>query len=138
MIFNTLTAFVRILIRQKLYSAINVIGLSIGISATLMISLYIKDELSYDAFHDDASWIYRLQSDWTINGVHGSLASSGRPTAEIMKKEIPGIEATLRLKGAPVTPIEYESKSVSSKKILRADFNFFSFFDFKLIEGKQR
>ncbi len=45
--------------RQKIYSAINIFGLTLGITSTLLLVLYIADELSYDRFHPDADRIYR-------------------------------------------------------------------------------
>ena len=59
MLTNYLITFLRILLRQKVYSAINVFGLAIGIEAAILIGLYIVDELSYDRFHADAVRIYR-------------------------------------------------------------------------------
>lgn len=60
MIKNYLTIVWRMLQRQKIYSAINIFGLTTGITASLLILLYVADELSYDRFHPDAERIYRV------------------------------------------------------------------------------
>jgi putative ABC transport system permease protein len=60
---NYLTIALRILMRQRTYSAINILGLTAGVTASLLILLYVADELSYDRFHDDADQIYRVTFD---------------------------------------------------------------------------
>ncbi|MCJ9428009.1 ABC transporter permease [Kordiimonas marina] len=65
---NYLNVALRNLIKHKLYSAINIIGLAVGLAACILISLYVRDELSFDKFWSNANNIYRLQTTFKIPG----------------------------------------------------------------------
>ena len=132
---NYLAIFTRILMRQKVYSAINIFGLAIGFAASLLIALYIHDELSYDKFHKDADRIYRLGIGVVLKGQQADYAITGPPVAETLYCEFPGIESHCRFWRQTATPIEYEYRSVSDQKLILADSNFFSFFTFNMLEG---
>ena len=71
---NYLVVAMRNLMRYQLYSAINITGLAIGLAGSILISLFIKDELSYDRFHEQADQIYRVI--W-----HGKVGSNEWKTA---------------------------------------------------------
>ena len=63
MLKNYFTIALRFMIRQKGFSFINIAGLTLGIAASLLILLYVTDELSYDRFHKDAARIYRITQE---------------------------------------------------------------------------
>ena len=130
-----LTIFIRILMRQKVYSFINIFGLAIGFAASLLIALYINDELSYDKFHNDADRIYRVGVGVMLKGEQSDFAVTGAPVAEALYNESPGIETHCRFWQKTATPIEYEYRRISDQKLIMADSNFFSFFSFKILEG---
>jgi putative ABC transport system permease protein len=138
MLQNYLTTFVRIFLRQKLYSVINVAGLAIGIAAFVLIGLYVLDELSYDKFHRDSDRIYRVALDGSFPG--GGKFNSVRcpyPLAEALLNESPAVEATVRVKHqlGGVEPVRYGERELTTKKFLYVDSSFFTFFDFKLLQG---
>lgn len=138
MLQNYLTTFIRIFIRQKIYSAINVLGLAIGIAAALLLALYITDELSYDKFHDNADRIYRVSARAVLAGQPAAYALSGAPVAENMYRDFAGIESYCRLWLRPVTIIEYETRNISDQHLIMADSNFFSFFSFRILAGNPK
>jgi putative ABC transport system permease protein len=135
MIKNYLKTALRIMLRQKAYSAINVIGLSVGIAATLMILIYIADELSYDKMHKDGDRIYRVGFSGRLQGNEFDGATSPAPVAEAMQKEIPEVQETVRFGLWRTMPISYGEKAFTEKRMLVADSNFFKFFDFEIIKG---
>src|SRR5687767_7419018 len=135
MLRNYITIFMRILIRQKVYSFINIFGLAIGFAASLLIMLYINDELSYDKFHKDADRIYRIGIGVVLKGQQSDYALTGPPVAETLYNEFSGIESHCRFWRQPATPIDYEYRSISDQKLVMADSNFFSFFSFNMLEG---
>jgi putative ABC transport system permease protein len=135
MIKNYLKTALRIMLRQKAYSAINVIGLSVGIAATLMILIYITDELSYDKMHKDGDRIYRVSISGRLQGNEFDGANSPAPVAEAMQKEIPEIEEVVRFGMWRTMPISYGEKAFTEKRMLIADSNFFKFFNFEIIKG---
>ena len=77
MIRNYLTVALRNLLRQPVYSLINVAGLAIGIAACMLIVLYIQDELSYDRYHPMADRIYRIVDDIESGGQ--TIQTAGSP-----------------------------------------------------------
>ncbi len=97
MIRNYLAIAFRHLYKRKFYTAINVIGLAIGLAAGLLITLYVLDELSYDRFHQRADRIYRVTTETNFNGNLSGSASTNYHVGEVIDDEIPEIETTLRV-----------------------------------------
>ena len=68
MLKNYFNIAFRNLLKHKFYSLLNILGLSTGLACFMLISLFIKDELSYDSFHVDADRIHRIDFSATLNG----------------------------------------------------------------------
>ena len=64
MLKNYFNTTIRNLLRNRVYSAINIVGLSLGLACAILIILYTNDELSYDRFHENADNIYRVTNKW--------------------------------------------------------------------------
>jgi putative ABC transport system permease protein len=135
MLRNYLKTALRIMMRQKAYTFINVTGLSVGIAATLLITIYVVDEFSFDRFHKRAANIYRVGFTGRLQGNEISSAVSSAPIAETMQKEIPEVEEALRFALWRTMPMSYGDKNFTEKYFLVSDSNFFQFFDFPLIAG---
>ena len=122
--------------KYKFFSAINILGMSIGIAACLLILLYIVDELSYDRFHTNVDRIYQIGLHARIGDQNINTANTCPPMAETLVKEVPGVAQATRIAsfwGAPT--LRYEETSFTEEKIFHADSNFFNFFSFRLVEG---
>lgn len=136
MIKNYIKVAVRNILKYKFFSAINLLGLSIGMACCLFIFIYVSDELSYDRFHKDADITYRVGLIGRMAGQEFNTSNSSWPVGETMKEEIPGVEHSLRLwPRSAALVFKYNDKSFSEKEVVYADSNFFDFFSFKLIEG---
>ena len=135
MIQNYLKTALRIMLSQKGYSSINVIGLSVGIAATLMIIIYIVDELSFDKMHADSSRIYRVTFNGRLQGNDFNGATSPAPVAEAIQAEIPEIAEAVRFGLWRTMPMSVGDKAFTEANVLVADSNFFQFFDFEVIKG---
>lgn len=131
---NYIKTALRIMSRQKAYSAINVVGLSLGIAATLLIVLYVADELSFDRFHTDADRMYRVTFFGRLEGNDFNMAVSAAPIAAAMMAEIPEVESTARFGIWRSMPIAIDDKGFT-ETMLVADSNFFDFFTFPLLAG---
>ncbi|MFT3935021.1 MAG: ABC transporter permease [Chitinophagaceae bacterium] len=94
MLKNYFTAAFRNFRRNSFFSAINVLGLAIGISAALVIFLIVHYEFSYDKFEKDNERIYRVVLDMKFNGIGGHSAAVQAPLANAVAHEMTGIEAT--------------------------------------------
>ena len=134
MLKNYLKIALRFMLRQKGFSIINIAGLTIGITCSLLIILYIFDELSFDKFHPDAQQIHRLGFKGVLEGKKFNSTQTGLLVSQSLK-DIPEIESVIRIASWKTFPIRYEDKAFTEASMLLADSNFFRFFNFKLIEG---
>jgi putative ABC transport system permease protein len=141
MIKYSLLLFLRNLQRQKLFSAINLLGLTVSIASTLLIYLYVRHEFSYDRFHRDVERIYRVNQTfiWGENNNH-QFASTGPGVAYSIKEELPEAEliTSIHTPGNFIlsyTNAKNEVIAFEEEKILAADSNFFRMFNFPLLSG---
>jgi putative ABC transport system permease protein len=136
MVKNFFKIAIRTIRKQRLFSVINILGLSLGMTASLFVLLYITDELSYDQFHTDIEQIYRIDLQGRISGQEVVTTSSCSPLGPAMISEIPEIKDFLRLQKMQGILVKNETETfVEKDNIFFADSNFFSFFDFVLLEG---
>lgn len=136
MIKNYLKVAWRNLVRNKTYSLINIVGLAIGLSCFLLISLYVLDELSYDKFNINADRIYRINSHIRFGGSELSGAISSDMTGQIMKKDYPQVEQYTRIfnnSGAKL--IKKGNSFIKEPNVANVDSTFFEVFTFPAIAG---
>ena len=103
---NYLAAALRNLVRNKLYAAINIVGLSVGFAAALLIALFARDELTYDRWLPAFERTYRLTGYSIANNIKLSFDLAPFAAVEALKQEIPEIEAITRMIS------DYTSRSV--------------------------
>jgi len=137
MLLNYLTIALRNLLRKRIFSAINVIGLSVGVASSLIIFLYVQEELSYDSFVPEHERLYRMVEErkYPDRIAHFAMIPSGFAT--VLTEEIPEVEASTRLVGFPnfTTNVRYKDNVYSENYFFSADSNFFELFPFKLLKG---
>lgn len=138
MIRNYLTIAWRTLAHNKAYSIINVVGLSIGLAAAMLIMLYTKDEVSYDRFHANNPNIYRITSkQLTPAGVLESYGgNTGYFPGPLFAAGTPEIRSFVRFQGN-----QYDIKQgaeVKTQEVFLTDSSFFSVFSFPLLSGNPR
>lgn len=95
MLKNYFIVALRSFLRNKIFSAIHVLGLSVGISASLIIFLIVQYELSFDTFEADADRIYRVVMNFNFNGTEGHSSAVPAPLANAVQNEVSGIEETV-------------------------------------------
>lgn len=127
------TAF-RNLRKNKLYSAINIFGLTVGLAACLLIGIYIHHELSYDKFNSNADRIVRATMEYKQAETVNSSATTGTKVGPEFKRKFPVVEEYVRT-FISSSVVKYGDKVFSEPKILFADDSFFKVFSFKLING---
>lgn len=139
MVKNFIKIALRNIQKQRLFSFINILGLSIGMAASLFVLLYITDELSYDQFHTDIERMYRIDLEGRISGQDIVTTSSCPPLGPAMIAEIPEIESYVRLQQMQEIIVKNETETfIEKNNVFFADSNFFDFFDFILIEGDKK
>ena len=124
--------------KNKVYSAINVIGLSIGMAACIAILIFVFYERSFDKFHTKN--IYRLNEVQKFEGMVAAqkVALSMYPMGPTLRAEFPEIKNFTRINGSGNTPLNYGEKRVFIKRIAIVDSTFLHMFDFKLLQGDRR
>ena len=127
----------RNLVRNKIYSLINIAGLSIGLACAMLIILYVKDEVSYDRFHANAGNIYRIVTQGlSKNGVKGRKdPNTGYLQGPRFSENIPDIKSFVRVQSN-----EKNIKTgteVKNQELLFVDSFFFDMFSFPLISGNR-
>ncbi len=134
---NYLTAALRNLRKHTFYSAINILGLSIGLTCFILISVYVKDELSYDRFHQDLEQMYRMDFSGVINGNEFITALASVPAAQTMINDFPEVvDATrFRTRGERLIKIKGTDRNFKEEDVTYADANFFQFFSIPLLNG---
>jgi putative ABC transport system permease protein len=125
----------RNLLKQKFYTVINILGLATGLTGCLLIALFIADEFKYDKFHSKADRIYRMATDFQVNGPEIKGGETPAPLARIMLSDFDEVEKSTRIFKSPQKTISYEEKFFNESKILAVDSNFFQLFDFNVVDG---
>lgn len=128
------TAF-RNLKRNRVYSLINLLGLSVGITCALLLYLYITDEMSYDRHHSRADRIYRYTVQWNFAGENARVSNSSGRLAAALQQQFPEIERTLRVQAQGRQLIEHNQKFFNFYDFRYVDSTCFQFFDHRFLEG---
>jgi putative ABC transport system permease protein len=127
------TAF-RNLGKNKLYSGINIIGLTAGLAACLLIGVFINHELSYDKFNTNADRIVRVTMEYKNAETVNKVATTGTKVGPQFKRTFPAIEEYSRAFLSQGI-VRYGEKVFDEQRILFADDPFFKIFSFRLLEG---
>lgn len=121
--------------KQKMFSLINVLGLTVGIVCCLMIFLFIMNEFSYDRFHKNGEHIYRVMRRSHINGATRDIPYLAPPYSKALLSNYPdAIKKAIKI--FPDNDlVTYKDVSFNEKKVFLADSSFFQFFSFPLLKG---
>ena len=133
---NYLKTALRHLWKNKTSSAINVVGLTVGLTCCLLIALYIQNELSYDNFEKNGKRIARVIMEYQFAG--SSASTKGNFTsvrvAPVLKQNFPEIESSIKM-AEYERVVRYKEKMVNEKKFMYADSTFFDIFSLRLLKG---
>ena len=149
MFTNYLKLALRSLMRNKAYSFINIFGLALGITCCLLLSLYIRDEMSYDKHHKHANDLYRIITNFQSGSIVDRVGSASPPIAMTIKDEVPEVEAAVRILNPPgVKEFFTTGEKEKTRSLMRykdnlfyesdgflADSTLFDVFTYELNEG---
>lgn len=137
MLLNYFKIAFRALLKFKGYAFINLFGLALGLTSSVLILVYILDETSFDKFHAKRERIYRVGTDIVdikSGNVNSSLEANGWPIGSLLEKDFPEVEKVVYLANASNFQINYEGKRFE-ERIFYAGKEFFNMFDFPLVKG---
>ncbi|MDB5088947.1 MAG: hypothetical protein JWR09_2941, partial [Mucilaginibacter sp.] len=134
MFSNYLKTAWRSIITNKVYSALNILGLAAGMAVALLIALWVYSEYSYDKFLPNYSQLYQVERNFTNNGEIGTVNSSSLALADKLRSDIPEIEAV-----AETDYFNSHGLMVGDKKLYmngaQAGSDFLKIFQFPLLQG---
>ncbi|WP_128546008.1 ABC transporter permease [Larkinella soli] len=136
MLRNYLKIAFRNLVRHKAFSAINIVGLAIGLAACLLILQYVAFELSYDNFHQNRDRIYRVRQDRYDNGKLSTQWAGGAQAAgNSFKKAFAEVEDYVKVLKRRAAVVDFGDKSQKAERVFIASESFFKIFSFPLLSG---
>ncbi len=141
MLSNYIKVAIRNLLRQRIYTIINILGLSVGIASALLITLYVQYEFSYDRFFANADHIYKIALERKYPNHSTFYAVIPHSYSEAIQQDLPEVKQVTRL--APPNNnvlVTYkdargEAKSFEENFVAAADSNFFTFFNIPFARG---
>lgn len=134
MIKNYLKIAWRNLLKHKTFSVINIVGLAIGISACMIIFVYVHHELTFDQYNLKADRIARVTLIMHAPESDLTLATAPTPMAEALVHDYPEVESTVRLEPSPQT-IKSNNDFLREENVYKTDQSIFSIFSFEFLEG---
>jgi putative ABC transport system permease protein len=135
MIQNFFRIVLRNISRQKGSTFINVTGLAIGLAASLLILMWVQDELSYERFNRNAENIYRVEEDQFYSGERYHVTVTPHPSGPVWKEKIPEIKEQTRLNRLPKILFRHEDKLFFESAIVAADSGLVRMFTLPFILG---
>jgi putative ABC transport system permease protein len=135
MLMNYFKIALRNLKNYRAYTAINIVGLAVGLACCIAIMLFVSDELSYDRFNSHADRIYRIHFRAFFNGKDLNFAGSAPPLAPTLVRDFPEVLAVTRVAKFSVPAIRYKGKSFNEERFFLADSTFFDVFTVRFAKG---
>jgi putative ABC transport system permease protein len=120
---------------RKLFTFVNLAGLTLGIVSASLILIYVNYELSFDRFHKNSSRIYRVYSTFTMGGVNSAWVQTPTPLAPFLQNKFSEISKTVRITRISKGLISAGDKNFFEERIIMADSSIFKIFTFPLVTG---
>jgi putative ABC transport system permease protein len=135
MLYNFFVITLRNLFNNKIYSFITIGNLALGFASSLLIMLFVLDELSYDRMHDNADRIYRINARGVIGSTEIHQTYTCAPLPAAMMNDYPEVESVVRILDGSSVEVRYEDVAFNEDDVFIADSNFFQVFSFPLVKG---
>ena len=138
MLKNHIVIILRNMLRARVYSLINIFGLAIGMAATILIMLFVQDELSYDRYHENSDRIYRVSREWlnTDGSSNLHLGHLAPPFAPLLENDFEGVVLeAVRFLGGGSPLMTTEEKKIQEERMFFADADIFKVFSWELVFG---
>ncbi len=136
MFLNYFKIAIRTLLKFKGYAFINLFGLALGLTAGILIMIYVLDETSYDKFHAKRDRLYRVTTAFNATGdaIKGGMDTNGWPIGRVLAKDFPEVESVVYIRNGFDLVITHDDKKMR-QSIHYATPEFFTMFSFPLVKG---
>lgn len=132
---NLFKIALRNIFKDKVYSAINILGLTIGITCSIFLFMYILDELSYDRYHTNANNIYRIVSNIKEPDNAFTWAVAQVPMAQELRNNYPEVKNAVRFYGTGRTLYKNGEKQFNEEDFYLTDSTVFNMFTYEFLAG---
>ena len=141
MLSTHLKFFIRVFLKDKFFSLLNILGLALGIAVSIVLLLILQHDLTYDAHYANHERIFRVGGHLRATGVEIRGARSARELGEILKTEFPEVQAFTRANNWDHSLVEYEKNGEEvafyEEDVVRTDSTYFQVFNHKFIAGDE-
>lgn len=138
MIRNYFITAIRNILRNKLYTGLNILGLSLGMATAILIFFWVQDELSYDKHFENHENIYRVIADYHMNGIDYHIASSPPTMAAALLSDYPEVMKVSRFRDAGSRLVTVGDKKYEEYRAIYADSSTFDVFSIPLVAGNKK
>ena len=135
MLKNTFRLALRSIFKNKVFAFLNISGLAVGLTASLLIFLWIQDELSFEKYNLNAENIYRVEEDQFYSGEKYHVTVTPHPSGPVWKEKIPEIREQTRINRLPRILFRQDDKVFFESSIIAADSGLFKVFTMPLVFG---
>lgn len=140
---NNLKFFVRVFLKDRFYSLLNILGLALGISVSIVLLLILQNDLTYDQHHAKHAQIYRLGTHLQATGLDIKVARASRELGRILQEEVPEVQSFVRANDWSRVMVKYSPETGDEKifyeeNVVRTDSNFFELFTHGFIAGNPK
>ena len=126
----------RSLLHQRQYSLINIISLAVGMTSCIFITLYVRDEISFDLYHSGSDRIFRIiRVETNTDGQSEQQSRTMKAVAYSLRRELPEVESAAAIFQSPQLVVAYVDNEFYETRIYETDSNFFQVFDFPFLKG---
>ncbi len=132
---NYLKVALRNLLKNKAFSAINIVGLATGLAVCILIVLFVMDELGYDKYNTNADRIYRVDADILFNGTQFNASASPEPLGPALVKDHPQVEQWVKINNQGDIRIKKGNDNIQDHNAAFADSTFFKVFTVQMLQG---
>jgi len=135
MLLNHFTVAFRALRRQAGSTALNVVGLALGLACCMVIALFVRHELSFDRFHTNADRIARVSMTWVFDDTTIDVAGTTTKPGPLLAASLPDVESYVRLIRSSSATVETDGRRYREEGLVHADASLFDVFSFPLLRG---
>ena len=125
----------RVLWKNRVFTLLNVLGLSLGLAASIWLALYLKNELTYDQHHSLHERVYRVSHIFSAPGVEFNTATTASELLPMLKEEYPEVLAFARFQNVRVREIVYDNQVFAEQAMFYTDPEIFKVFSHTFLAG---
>lgn len=142
MLLTNLKFFIRVFLKDKFFSILNILGLALGIAVSIILLLILQHDLTYDQHYANHERIYRLGGHLQATGIDVQVARSSRELGEILETEFPEVVAVARANNWDHVLVKYQNKDEEvanyEEDVVRTDSSYFRVFKHNFIAGDEK